>query len=295
MKLLSLCVVGLLSVGCEKFTAVPNPVAPGVVEIGGGDSEPLSHVLASTTWTGDYRATVGESGRFTIACAEPISPETINCTVTWTSGVTGLTFTGTASGSVGNFKLEGSQNNPPGGTRCGYQGVAGLNAERTRMDGDIVGVGPGVCSSKRGSFSATRPPDVVVCAGGGTLTFPQGDYVGHFPVGFVDPWYPTSRGPYAFTIPAGTWDFSAVTGDNHSGKPGEAPQKGEMVKFVTDRGHVSPPTIDVPEDRDTQTTTWKQTFSAPITSITVQHAGPLPVVEPTDSVYAVSLTYACPK
>ncbi len=292
MKVMALLVVCLLSVGCDRLTAV-SPIAPEVVEASGsGDARPMALIVG--TWSGEEVASHGESGNLTAIFDTTVdSTARLSVRLIWHSARLNVDYRGTASGTLGNLNINADADNPPGGTRCGYHATARLNSTEDYITGEYTGTGGGICNEKAGAFVLKRqgPP---VCQGSGFITFPAREHIAHYPAG-VAPVYPTERGPYAFTIPVGTWDLSAVTGDNHSEKPGEKPQGGEVLRFRLSDGQVTPASVDVPEDRDTQASgPWRMTLAAPVTSVLVQHAGPLPVLEPTDSVYAVSLRYDCP-
>lgn len=139
-----------------------------------------------------------------------------------------------------------------------------------------------------------KPP---ACSGGNTFTFPPGSYMA-----IAAPWYPTSIGPFAFSIPAGSWKFSSITGDDHSGKvgeypPGQDPQQHEQAKYEFYAGAellaTSIATTDVPTYEDSILSHLGiLTFSKPVTSIRAVHAGP-PSSFPNDSFYPVSLMAAC--
>lgn len=147
-----------------------------------------------------------------------------------------------------------------------------------------VGTASAICG-----ITVDPPP----CVGGDHLPFPLDAYIASFPPNYPDPFLPTSVGPFPFTIPAGTWHLTAVTGDNHSTKQ-DGTQLHEQGHFVTDTGISTIDTTDVADDQDAQGTDLGViTFPATVHAISFVHIN-IPVTEPTDSVRPIVLTYSCP-
>jgi len=62
-------------------------------------------------------------------------------------------------------------------------------------------------------------------------------------------------GPFAITLPAGTYDVTMVSHDNHPSPDYQTSQTGEQWRFRLDSGYTSGLTKDVPSDAEWMTTT----------------------------------------
>lgn len=82
----------------------------------------------------------------------------------------------------------------------------------------------------------------------------------------------TSAGPFAISLPAGTYDITMVSHDNHPTPDYQTDQTQEQWYFELDNGYESSLTTDIPNDAENMTTTIAaQTIDA-ATAITVHHA-----------------------
>ena len=83
----------------------------------------------------------------------------------------------------------------------------------------------------------------------------------------------TSAGPFILhkALPAGTYDITMLTNDNHPSATYQNEQTQEQWFFVLDSGYISPPTDDVPNDQTTMITTIKNAQIDASTTITVKH------------------------
>lgn len=81
----------------------------------------------------------------------------------------------------------------------------------------------------------------------------------------------TSAGPFSITLPAGTYDITMLSNDNHPSASYQNDQTQEQWFFELDSGYVSSPTNDIPNDQTTMTTTIKNVQIAASTAITVKH------------------------
>lgn len=83
----------------------------------------------------------------------------------------------------------------------------------------------------------------------------------------------TSAGPFAATIPAGTYTVTLVSHDHHDTQVDIPSQTGEQYHVVLDSGYVSPPSNDIPDTATTITTTFTRQVISASTTISVKHAG----------------------
>ncbi len=83
----------------------------------------------------------------------------------------------------------------------------------------------------------------------------------------------TSAGPFAIGLPAGTYDITLVSDDNHPYPTYQTEQTQEQWFFMLDNGYVSPPTQDVPSDSQKIVTSFSAVEIAEAKTVTVQHLG----------------------
>lgn len=82
-----------------------------------------------------------------------------------------------------------------------------------------------------------------------------------------------SAGPFPITLPAGVYDVTLRSFDDHEAHPGQTEQTAEQFVVHLDSGWVSPPSIDIPDDDNWATTVHpNQTIDAS-TAISVHHLG----------------------
>lgn len=81
----------------------------------------------------------------------------------------------------------------------------------------------------------------------------------------------TSAGPFAIDLPAGTYDITMLSDDNHPSATYQTQQTQEQWYFVLDNGYQSPPTNDVPNDRQEIMTNLGEVELSAATTITVEH------------------------
>lgn len=279
-------------------TAPAPATINGTADPGRDFSMPLSLVIGS--WYGEETATVGESGTLTVNFTQtPGTDPNVSAGAVWI-GKSGILATGTITGQLPTVTITVTSIQGPG-TACGYTASATLNtqttthhgqtfAPNTLFTGEYHGTGPGVCGTKAGTFWLTGNSQQA-CTGGGQVNFPADAMIAMFPVGFPNPWLPSSVGPFPFALPPGEWHVVAVTGDTHSLKQ-DGTQAHEQGHFVFNNGVVTIDTTDIQDDQDYQGTDLGL-LVGPTTSVSFVHYAET-VTEPTDSLRPVSLAYSCP-
>ena len=110
-----------------------------------------------------------------------------------------------------------------------------------------------------------------------------------------------SAGPFTISMPAGTYDITIHSFDDHIAHPGQTEQTQEQWYFTLDNGYTSPVSSDIPDDQVSVMDTFEHVVIEDATAITVHHLGagginsvapacigftivmtpPPPVVEPT--------------
>lgn len=83
----------------------------------------------------------------------------------------------------------------------------------------------------------------------------------------------TSAGPFVIDLPAGTYDITMLSNENHPYPTYQTEQTQEQWFFVLDNGYVSPPTDDVPNDSENVVTNIGEVELAAATAISVKHLG----------------------
>lgn len=129
-------------------------------------------------------------------------------------------------------------------------------------------------------------------------------YIARFPPGYVNPFYPTMRGPFYMAVPSGRYYVDIVTGDNHvtvwdangnqigpAGK-NDGPQN-EIGYIRFSNGGDTPATKKIPEFENSVTTTFRVNLLTDITYFYFVHAAKGPVTEPTDSFYPELVRFRC--
>lgn len=139
----------------SKGGTIPTDVGGETSTSISGDNKLSARDVATLTgeWTGSETATVGESGTLTAVFSEGGS-----VALTWKSSTTVATGNGTATGSLSALSITSDA------TKCGYSAFGTLSADQNTITGTYQGSGPGVCPTKKGSFTLTRTVKVVdVC------------------------------------------------------------------------------------------------------------------------------------
>jgi hypothetical protein len=80
-------------------------------------------------------------------------------------------------------------------------------------------------------------------------------------------------GPFDFALPAGTYDITMLSNDNH---PHESYQTGQTLEqwyFTLDSGYRSPPSVDIPSSETRTTTQFSAVTLAEASAISVHHLG----------------------
>ncbi len=80
-----------------------------------------------------------------------------------------------------------------------------------------------------------------------------------------------SAGPFSISMPAGTYDITLHSFDDHADHPGQVEQTQEQWYFTLDNGYRSPVSSDIPDDGNTSTDTFRGVAIDAATAITVQH------------------------
>lgn len=82
-----------------------------------------------------------------------------------------------------------------------------------------------------------------------------------------------SAGPFAVSLPAGTYDITLHSFDDHAAHPGQVEQTQEQWYFTLDNGYVSPASTDIPDDEVFSSDTFSSVNIAEATAISVHHLG----------------------
>lgn len=116
-----------------------------------------------------------------------------------------------------------------------------------------------------GTVLVTAPALGAVDAGCGDYSY---DFTG---TRLINDGISTSAGPFAISLPAGTYDITLMSDDNHPYPTYQTDQTQEQWYFELDNGYVSPPTNDVPNDSEEMVTTFSEVELDAATTITVKH------------------------
>lgn len=81
----------------------------------------------------------------------------------------------------------------------------------------------------------------------------------------------TSAGPFDISLPAGTYDITLVSNDNHPNPEYQPAQTQEQWYVALDNGFTSPPSNDIPGDQTRTVTTFASVEVAEATAISVHH------------------------
>lgn len=82
-----------------------------------------------------------------------------------------------------------------------------------------------------------------------------------------------SAGPFAITMPAGTYEITLHSFDDHADHPGQTEQTQEQWYFTLDSGYVSPVSSDIPDESNTAVDSFTGVIKADASAITVHHLG----------------------
>ncbi len=157
--------------GGDFLLTAPVGTPASVNKVGGSDpsthwgspwaGKPLSLIIG--VWTGTATATVGESGSISLeVTSAPENNSVITGNLTWVGGVTA---TGTVSGTLDAIVITTSTG------PCGYTASGVLNEAGTQIVGTYAGTGPGVCSTKAGTFVLNGQSYVAPPPNCGTTSF----------------------------------------------------------------------------------------------------------------------------
>ena len=83
----------------------------------------------------------------------------------------------------------------------------------------------------------------------------------------------TSAGPFPITLPAGTYDVTLESFDDHAAHPGQDEQTAEQYYVTLDSGWVSPPSLDIPDAENRATTIHRAQTVPAASAISVHHLG----------------------
>lgn len=122
-----------------------------------------------------------------------------------------------------------------------------------------------ICALSLGAFALSS----------GTVTA-AADGCGEYSYGFtgtrlINDGISTSAGPYAISLPAGTYDVQMWSNDNHPSPDYQTDQTAEQWYFVLDNGYSSPPTLDIPNNAESTVTSIEKVTLDAATTITVHH------------------------
>ena len=82
-----------------------------------------------------------------------------------------------------------------------------------------------------------------------------------------------SAGPFPIDLPAGNYDVTLRSFDDHAAHPGQHEQTAEQFVVRLDSGWVSPPSVDIPDDDNWATTVHRGQTIEHSTAISVHHLG----------------------
>lgn len=82
-----------------------------------------------------------------------------------------------------------------------------------------------------------------------------------------------SAGPFAISMPAGTYEITLHSFDDHADHPGQTEQTQEQWYFTLDSGYVSPVSSDIPDEANTAVDSFTGVINADASAITVHHLG----------------------
>ena len=82
-----------------------------------------------------------------------------------------------------------------------------------------------------------------------------------------------SAGPFTISMPAGTYDITLHSFDDHAAHPGQLEQTQEQWYFALDSGYTSPVSSDIPEDVNSVVDTFSNIVIEEATAISVHHLG----------------------
>ena len=82
-----------------------------------------------------------------------------------------------------------------------------------------------------------------------------------------------TAGPFSIDLPAGTYDVTIVSYDDHTGQPDIGTQPNEQFVVELNNGYVSPASIDIPDGINSATITHGGQSIGAATSLTLRHVG----------------------
>lgn len=82
-----------------------------------------------------------------------------------------------------------------------------------------------------------------------------------------------SAGPFVISMPAGSYDITLHSFDDHAAHPGQIEQTQEQWYFTLDSGYTSPVSSDVADDTNSSVDTFPGAVIEDATAITVHHLG----------------------
>lgn len=82
-----------------------------------------------------------------------------------------------------------------------------------------------------------------------------------------------SAGPFTISMPAGTYDITLHSFDDHAAHPGQVAQTQEQWYFTLDSGYTSPASSDIALDSNSSVDTFRGVVIEDASAITVRHLG----------------------
>lgn len=82
-----------------------------------------------------------------------------------------------------------------------------------------------------------------------------------------------NAGPFSISMPAGTYDITLHSFDDHVDHPGQVEQTQEQWYFTLDSGYTSPASSDIPDDGTSTVDTFTDVVIEASTAISVHHLG----------------------
>ena len=82
-----------------------------------------------------------------------------------------------------------------------------------------------------------------------------------------------TAGPFSIDLPAGTYDVTIVSYDDHTGQPDIGTQPNEQFVVELNNGYTSPASVDIPDAINSATITHGGQSIGAATSLTLRHVG----------------------
>ena len=153
-----------LMAGCARNTdglslTGPAPDSHFQLLVGPVLPSPTISILTASAWAGTTTPTgLGEAGTLSATFSFGAG-DSFTADLTWTSGVSSLTYHGTVlapdPAHITITAIEPS--------KCTYTAAGALSQDSKTLSGTYRGAGPGVCPQKTGAFVLTRKADEPTC------------------------------------------------------------------------------------------------------------------------------------